>query len=57
MWIVEAGLARKQPIKTGLEDERAVEISQGIGGGEQVVTEGKEQIPAKGGTVKVRQAH
>lgn len=57
MWIVEAGLARKQPIKTGLEDERAVEISQGIGGEEQVVTEGKEQIPAKGGTVKVRQAH
>jgi membrane fusion protein (multidrug efflux system) len=54
VWVVEAGHARKQPIKTGLEDERWVEIRQGVAGGEQVVTEGKEQIAGKGGPVRVR---
>lgn len=54
VWVVEGGLARKLPIKIGFEDEQSVEVTEGIAGGEQVVSEGKEQILGKGGPVRFR---
>jgi multidrug efflux pump subunit AcrA (membrane-fusion protein) len=44
VYVVEGNKAARRPIVTGIEQERFVEIKEGLKEGDQVVTRGQEAI-------------
>jgi len=54
VFVVEQGVARKVPVKTGIDDGVWVEITEGLSGNEEVVVVGKSRLadgkPAKAST-------
>jgi RND family efflux transporter MFP subunit len=44
VFIVEAGRAKRVPVKTGLDDGVGIEVTQGLQGGEQIVVVGQQHL-------------
>jgi multidrug efflux pump subunit AcrA (membrane-fusion protein) len=44
VYVVEGNKAARRPIMTGIEQDRFVEIKEGLREGDQVVTRGQEAI-------------